>query len=197
MMTTSFSVILDACVLVPITLCDTLLKLAEQRMYRPLWSDEILAETERNAARFIAANGSSTEAALAAAKYRRTQMEQAFPEASIQGYESLVSCMKNQQDDRHVLAAAVLGHAQVIVTNNTRDFPLSALEPYQIERKTADEFLIDLLGFDPQMVVDAIKDMAAQKTRPPVTNMDMLKRIAKSAPNFAASVILYIESLPH
>ena len=40
-----YAVVLDACVLIPMPLCDTLLRLAEDpSMYRPLWSDQILQE---------------------------------------------------------------------------------------------------------------------------------------------------------
>lgn len=38
--------VLDACVLVPIALTDTLLRLAEKDLYQPLWSDRILGEAE-------------------------------------------------------------------------------------------------------------------------------------------------------
>lgn len=40
-----YAVVLDACVLYPMPLCDTLLRLAEDpSLYRPLWSDQILEE---------------------------------------------------------------------------------------------------------------------------------------------------------
>jgi hypothetical protein len=40
----TFPAFLDACVLVPIALTDTLLRLAEADTYRPLWSDDVLGE---------------------------------------------------------------------------------------------------------------------------------------------------------
>jgi hypothetical protein len=39
-----YTAVLDACVLVPIALADTLLRVAEKGLYRPLWSDRILTE---------------------------------------------------------------------------------------------------------------------------------------------------------
>ena len=193
-MTTSFCAVLDACVLVPMTLCDTLLSLADQRLYRPLWSYMILDEMERNATKVMITNGMTAEVAAEGAAYRRSEMEANYPEALVKGYESLISVMTNDEKDRHVLAAAERGSAQLIVTNNTRDFPRSALDPYNIERKTADEFLIDLLGFDSHLVISAIQAMTAQKTRPPMTKLEMLQRIAKSAPNFASAVLVHLES---
>ncbi|MGI8793387.1 MAG: hypothetical protein ACR2H3_09450 [Acidimicrobiales bacterium] len=40
-----YTAVLDACVLVPIALADTLLRVAERGLYRPLWSERILDET--------------------------------------------------------------------------------------------------------------------------------------------------------
>ncbi|HKR96279.1 MAG TPA: hypothetical protein VJW55_12985, partial [Candidatus Angelobacter sp.] len=40
-----YAAVLDACVLVPMGLCDCLLRLAESpALYRPLWSEDILQE---------------------------------------------------------------------------------------------------------------------------------------------------------
>ena len=39
-----YAVVLDACVLVPVALADTLLRIAERELYRPLWSEQILTE---------------------------------------------------------------------------------------------------------------------------------------------------------
>jgi hypothetical protein len=49
--TADFVVVLDACVLIPAPLRDTLLRLAEHPcLYVPRWSEEIMAETPlRNA----------------------------------------------------------------------------------------------------------------------------------------------------
>jgi hypothetical protein len=42
------AVLLDTCVLLKSYLHDTLLSIAEEGMFRPLWSDHILAEMRRN-----------------------------------------------------------------------------------------------------------------------------------------------------
>jgi hypothetical protein len=182
----SFGVILDACVLVPISLCDILLSAADRRLYRPLWSAAILDETERALIR----NGLTEAQAV----YRRAEMQAAYPDAAVTGYESIVDAMQNHAKDRHVLAAAVRSSAQVIVTANIKDFPEEVLRPLGIEPKTPDDFLMDLLGFDEKEVLDAVKQMAAQKKKPPLTPLDMLRRIGKSSPNFAAAALLMIEA---
>jgi hypothetical protein len=46
-----FRVVLDACVLIPMPLADTLLRLAGgQRLYLPKWTDQIMTEVNRNLA---------------------------------------------------------------------------------------------------------------------------------------------------
>ncbi len=192
-MISSFGVVLDACVLVPISLCDVLLSAADRRLYRPLWSLTILDEMERHAARMIERNGMSQVEAAAGAQLRRRFMVDSFPEAEVTGYESLVAAMPNDERDRHVLAAAVRASAQVIVTANMRHFPNDALAPLGVVAQTPDDFLKDLLGFEPDVMIDVICDMAASKTRPPMTPLDILKRVGKAAPDFASAALIVIE----
>ncbi|MDI5939670.1 PIN domain-containing protein [Micromonospora sp. PTRAS2] len=115
----AFSALLDTCVLYPAHLCDTLLRLAEVAAYRPLWSEGILTELGRN----LVGRGIPEERV-----HRRvTQMREAFPDAMVGGYESLIDGMTNDPKDRHVLAAAVRANAEVLVTFNIADFPEPAL----------------------------------------------------------------------
>jgi len=72
--------ILDACVLVPISLADTLLRVAEQGIYRPLWTDRILTEAERAIDR-IDPGADVTK--------RFSAMRKAFPDALVTGWEEL------------------------------------------------------------------------------------------------------------
>ncbi len=71
-------------------------------------------------------------------------MEEAFPEAMVprQAYERLIPAMANNSKDRHVLAAAVAGRADVIVTFNVSDFPAEACGPYGIDVQDPDTFLV-------------------------------------------------------
>jgi len=111
--------VLDACVLVPMPVADTLLRLAEPpALYEARWTEQILAEVTRTlAVRF----GKSREQAL----YRAAAMRQFFPASLVENYQDLIADMKNQAKDRHVLAAAVCGHVDAIVTSNLRDFPVA------------------------------------------------------------------------
>jgi predicted nucleic acid-binding protein len=152
-----YSVVLDACVLVPRALCDFLLRLAEEpAIYRPLWSDQILTEMTR--AMTAKLRRSSSEAA-----WRRQQMSQAFPEAMVAVPSQLSKALEciPDKNDRHVLAAAIMGHANAIVTQNTKHFPKNCLEKFGVLRETADDFLAHQYHLSPQLLLDKLDDQAA------------------------------------
>ena len=77
-------------------------------------------------------------------------MRRAFPLAVVDGYQPLMPAMTNDPKDRHVLAAAVRGEAALIVTADLRDFPPVALDPFDIEAISPDDFLLDQLDLDQQ-----------------------------------------------
>jgi predicted nucleic acid-binding protein len=160
---------------------DTLLRTAEKGLYRVHWSAKILDEATRN----LIATGRVDDAG---AKRLIEQMSVAFPEAIVEGHESLVDAMTNDPKDRHVVAAAVRCHAQVIVTSNIKDFPESALQPYGIEAQTPDEFLCNLLDLDQSRVFQVITEQAADLHRPPRTVLDVLGALSTTVPKFAQLV---------
>ena len=58
----------------------------------------------------------------------------------IEGYEGLIpTLVLPDEDDRHVLAAAIRAGAQHIITENLRDFPADVLKPYDIEAVSPDQ----------------------------------------------------------
>jgi len=95
------------------------LSIAEEGVYRPLWSEHVLAELRRN----LVKAGAKQEAV----EHRVGQMAVYFPDARVTSYEELISSMTNDPEDRHVLAAAVAGRADVLVTENLKDFPQKRL----------------------------------------------------------------------
>lgn len=88
-----FGVVLDACVLFPLTLPDTLLRAAEAGFYQLHWSEQIIEEMRRN----LVARGIVTEEQ---ATRLTTKMKEIFPEAMVADYESLIAGMKNDEKDR-------------------------------------------------------------------------------------------------
>ena len=178
-------VILDACVLFPLPLRDTLLRIAEKELYRLCFSQEILDETTKN----LVKKKRMTEDK--AASYQEF-MKRYFPESIVEDYESLIPLMTNNPKDRHVLAAAVKVKADVIVTSNLKDFSTGSLQPFNIEAQHPDYFLIDLFSdYGIDLAVDILKQQVADLKNPPMTLKELLKKLSNQVPNFTKCVLLY------
>lgn len=157
----------------PYDLSDLLLRLADAQMYEPLWSAEILDEVRRHVPD--------------SANSRVDRMARAFPLAAVEGYVGLMSAMTNHEKDRHVLAAAVRGDANLIVTANLRDFPEAALVPYGIEAVHPDDFLLDQLDLDPERVLQVLVDQRGDYTRPELQVEEFYRTLALVVPGFATA----------
>ena len=177
----SLGVVLDACVLIPATLRDTLLRAAEKGMYRLHWSDLILDEVRRNLVKREMTSPKDAEDLI-------KQMDRFFAEANVRGFEVLIPAMNNDKKDRHVLAAAVMSRSQVIVTSNIKDFSRQALDPFGIEAQTPDEFLTHLFYSNPTLMAEILSEQAQDLNDPPLTVPDVLEILAIVAPEFVKSV---------
>jgi len=170
-----YSAVLDACVLVPAALNDLLLRLAEEpAVYRPLWSEPILAE-------MMTALRTKLHRTAAEVAYRKDQMCEAFPEAMVAVPAELVSaagCVPDE-NDRHVLAAAIMARANTIVTQNTKHFPNDCLGKFGVLCQTADDFLIHQYHLCPQFLLDKLDDQAAGIAQDRAYVIASLKRSAK------------------
>jgi predicted nucleic acid-binding protein len=178
-----FAAVLDASVLYPLPLRDTLLRVAEIELYDPYWSARILAEVARN---LILDGRASEEQARNLTDAMRGAFDSAtVPEDAIAQFES---AMTNDPEDRHVLAAAVASEAQAIITLNLKHFPIAACEPLAIEPLHPDNFLLDLYSLDGDRVFNVLERQAAVLTRPPMTTNDLLDRLAATVPDFAQAL---------
>lgn len=178
MLVAPFKVLLDANVLFPFTLRDTLLRAAAEGFFQLYWSEEILEETTRN----LVGTGTITGEQ---ANRLRTAMTAAFPESVVTGYEPLIDAMPNHEKDRHVAAAAVKIGAQVVVTRNMKD--VTAL-PDGIEAQSPDQFLSNLFDLNPDGMVELVREQAKALRNPPRELGDLLRGLAKTVPEFATSV---------
>lgn len=171
-------VVLDTCVLFPNYLRDTLLRLAEAELYEPLWSPDILDELTKNVAERIGD---------VKAKGIVDAMAGTFPDSLVSGYGALIPAMANDPKDRHVMAAAVRGHAHAVVTLNVKDFPSEASDPYEIEVLRPDDFLLDLLDLAPVEVNSVLRAQVARYRNEPRDLHGLLDRLsAGGAPQFSA-----------
>ncbi|MDT9689567.1 PIN domain-containing protein [Streptomyces sp. P9(2023)] len=125
----AFTVVYDACVLYPSTLRDLLIRIAQAGLVRAKWTDRILDEVFRN----LQANRPE----LDPTKLARTRelMMRAVRDCLVKDYEPLEAVLElPDADDRHVLAAAVKSRAQLIVTNNLKDFPQETLTAWNAKQ---------------------------------------------------------------
>lgn len=178
MTTTSSSAVLDACVLFSAPLRDTLLRAADTSLYMVYWTDEILEEVRRNLVQTDRATEEKAQQLINA-------MKESFPEAMIIGHMKLVGVMTNNPKDRHVLAAAVVCKAHVVVTDNLRDFPEEALAPFNIEAQSPDAFLSNLFYQAPERIAQIVIEQAADLRNPTKTVRGVLDTLAKQAPTFS------------
>ncbi len=187
----AFAAILDACVLYPFSLRDTLLRLAERELYDAHWSEAILAEMTRNliANRVMPADSAHRIARL---------MREAFDDATVpaEPIAQLEPSMTNHPKDRHVLAAAVVAHAGVIVTSNVRDFPADTCRPLGVEAVHPDDFLQILYAKDRAQVLHAVRQQAEDLTHPPASLDELLNMLSKTVPVFAAMIREDIKGRP-
>lgn len=167
--------VLDADVLYPMVLRDTLLRAAAAGCFRMHWSQRILDEVTRN---LVESYG--MEPAKAAAL--RQAMVTAFPDADVQGWEPVEAQMTNDLKDRHVAATAVVADATVIVTSNLRDFRSL---PEGVVALSPDQFLQRLAEETPEGLMAALEAQVRAYRRPPVTLVELLGRLAIVAPTFA------------
>ena len=140
--------LLDTSVLWPSLQRDFLLSLAVERLYRPLWSEAVLAELEFHEAAKLTARGADAADAEHRAFALVATMRGAFEDALVVGWEHLAGTYGLPDvDDEHVVAAAVTAGADVIVTANLRDFP-AALLPGELQAVPPAEFAAAAVSAD-------------------------------------------------
>lgn len=149
-------VVIDACVLYPTLLRDLVTGWAEAGGFTPLWSDRILEEWRRAAAR----NGPQ-DAGIATLEI--DSLTARFPDAKVTilpATEAAVSLP--DPDDGHVLAAAIDAGADELLTLNIRDFPTNALAAHGIIRRHPDEFLLEALHAQPDRMIALVDKVLAR-----------------------------------
>jgi len=170
-----YTALLDACVLYPAPLRDLLVSLACDGLYHARWTARIQEEWVRSLLR--------QRSDLPEARLRRTceLMTLAVPDCLVEGWERIEPALTQLPDasDRHVLAAAICGHADAIVTFNLTDFPATALAPFRIEAQHPDEFLLNQLDLNEIAALKSIKAMRARLKSPPISAADLIQTLEK------------------
>jgi hypothetical protein len=152
--------LLDACVLVPPVLREVLFAVAGQGLFTPLWSSRIVEEWARAAGR---TEGAASEAI---ARGEAARLAARWPGSIVtHGPADEAALWLPDAADMHVLAAAIVGKAEVIVTFNLRDFPRRALDAQRLRAQHPDAFLMDLWLAAPDQVMAAAESVRHQAER--------------------------------
>jgi predicted nucleic acid-binding protein len=154
--------VLDACVLYPVSVADALLSLAVAGLYAAKWTTTIEDEWIRN----LESKRPELQGRL---HRRRDDMRAAVPDWEV----SATACQRLAPNlelpdpgDAHVLAAALVGHADCIVTANLRDFPPATLATYGVEVLHPDDFIVAQIDLNELSALAAFRDMRARKRNP-------------------------------
>ncbi|MGL5363521.1 MAG: PIN domain-containing protein [Bosea sp. (in: a-proteobacteria)] len=183
----AFTAFFDANVLYGSAVRSLLVELARTDLFRAKWSHQVHDEWLRN----LKTNRPDLDPAKL--DMVRDLMIASVPDSIVVGYEPLIETLKlPDPDDRHVLAAAIKGRADVIVTFNLRHFPADVLRPYGIHAETPDEFIMHLESLERSTVVHAAVIDRARYKKPLLSPDDYLDHLAKGGLNevvaFLASV---------
>ncbi|MFT4092144.1 MAG: PIN domain-containing protein [Niabella sp.] len=137
-------------------------------MYTPKWSDHIFDEWLR----VMKEKGVSKSESLK----RVNKANEAFPDALVTNYSGLIDGLTlPDPKDCHVLAAAIKTNADVIVTNNIKDFPAAYLESFGLTAKTADDFLTDIIDLNPEQAIKAFREMVLNRRNPDLDEYEVLQ----------------------
>lgn len=132
------------------------MSLAVEELYRPVWSAAILDELEFHEARKLVKLGERGTVAARRAARLIGMMRSAFAGAEAQGWQGLEGAYGlPDPDDEHVVAAAVVANAGVIVTQNLKDFPSDRV-PSGIQVVDPAEFVFNAVLPDPARGLAAV-----------------------------------------
>jgi len=164
-----YTALLDANILYPAPMRDVVMQLAVTDIFKVKWS----ADIHREWIDVLMRNEPHRD--RASLEHTRDLMNQATRDCLVTGYEPLVASLDlPDPDDRHVLAAAIVGRCDVIVTQNFKDFPNAAIEPFGIEAQHPDDFLSNHLALAPGLFCSALRKVRARLQNPPYTAEDYL-----------------------
>ena len=165
----SYTVLLDACVMYPAPLRSYLMYLSLTGLFRARWTNQIHDEWIRNLLK------NRPELDPKKLELTKQLMNKNVPDSLVENYEPLIDGITLPDvDDCHVVAAAIKGQAEGIVTFNLKDFPDTELLPLGITAIHPDTFLSDMFELNPSAAVQAAQNQRRSLKRPPMTAEEYL-----------------------
>ncbi|MGD9797326.1 MAG: PIN domain-containing protein [Acidimicrobiia bacterium] len=168
--------VLDADVLVPILSCDLLLTAFDHDLYQPIVTPKILDEVERNLLLAF------PQLDVDALRRRVDQMRRALTLYTHDDTDGSDAVDDINRKDRHVVSAALIHGADVVVSNERRLRREIQALGRTLRAVSADAFAVGLLNEDRDAVEQVIEDLVAKRIRRPVTLDEFLGRLLDSFP---------------
>ncbi len=168
-----FTCVLDTNVIYPIEIRDLLFWFAHFDLFTPKWSAHIFDEWES------VMNRKGAPKKLI--QKRKDSVNAAFPDAFVINYEPLIAGLTlPDPKDCHVLAAAIKINANVIVTNNLKDFPQDYLASFGLVAKSADDFIADIIDLNHDRAVEAFRKLVINRRNPDLDEYEVLDNFRKN-----------------
>jgi len=173
----------DTCVLYPTVMRAALMDACKVMGWRPMWSDRILEEWARSARKLGPLGEDHARAEIAL-------LQRDWPQACISYPDGLEARLYLPDPaDRHVLAAAISGSADKIVTLNNKDFPKNTLWEEGVDRIDPDRLLFDAVMENHtgmRQIADLILSEANQMSHDTWTHRSLFKKAR--LPKFAKAI---------
>ena len=174
-MISTFTAFFDSNAFYGARLRSLLLFLAQTGLFRARWSADVHREWIES---LLEKRSDLTVADL---EKTRVAMDASVLDCLVTGYDGLIPGLTlPDQNDRHILAAAICARASVIVTFNEKDFPADVLEKYGIHTRHPDDFVMDVIGIDEATCLAAIDDDITHYKNPPLTIDDYISSLEKA-----------------
>lgn len=181
--------VIDSCIIFGMPLCDTILRAAEQNLYRIVLSQKILEDATRN---MVIKDRLKPDRE----QYYQQQILNAFPDRIVEAPPNLTELMTNAISDRHVTATAIASNANYIVTFNLKDFPSTSLVKYDLEAIHPDRFLELLCDrWGDERLYRLICQQSNALQNPPISPELLLNKLARQqCDRFRARLVEFIDS---
>lgn len=164
---------MDTNVIYPIEIRDVLFWFAYYELFTPKWSNHIFDE-------WVAVMKSKRVSEKEINK-RTNYATLAFPDAKVENYEPLIEGLELPDvKDCHILAAAIKTNANIIVTNNIKDFPESYISQFGLSAKTADDFITDIIDLNHDKAIEAFRKLVLNRRNPDLDQYEVLDNLRKN-----------------
>jgi hypothetical protein len=183
-MRTNFTVIYDANIFFGAFRRTVMMHLAQAGIFRARWTEDIHKEWMSRL--------KERHPEIDIEKIQRTRglIDAAVPDCLVRSYRAIAKGLElPDEDDRHVLAAAIKAGAQVIVTYNVRDFPSETLSEYDIEAQHPDDFILYQKEENLSLVIEKLRRCRMEFHNPPYSVEEFNQRLRTSELPLTASWI--------